>query len=262
MSAVPLHVSDLSDRVLVSLRGLLGGTWYNVTVTAESAAGNSSAVTVSALSRNASTPSSVPSLSVSDVSSTSVMVAWTVPDDSTGSPLTGFRLFVHSPMAPWWSGDAFELPASANSTRLPDLTPASSYVTSLVAVNALGTSPPVNASFTTLTVQPPEAIYSLGGDLVSVPRPVDASAAVNTTAGAWLDVAWLQPACNGSNHGHAVACANATYVAVVVTAAWAVVSTATASEWVLSGLASRHGSRSVVLTVRASGMEWLRYCGH
>lgn len=132
------------------------GTEYTFEVSAISSLGSGPAGQVTATT--IVTAPDAPQLTVSEVTATSALLSWTVPDDG-GSPIIDYGLQVDTETP-------ITIPAGENSYTLTGLMPSATYDVSLFARNKLGAGDPTQETLTTSAASTPGApklVVSLNG---------------------------------------------------------------------------------------------------
>ena len=158
-----------------TVTGLTNGTTYTFTVVATNVAGNGPASSAS----NDVTPAAVPgapSAVTAVKGDASATVSWTAPASTGGSPLTGYTVTT-SP-----GGQTTTVAPDRTSTTVPALANGTAYTFSVVATNAVGSSPAAKSGSVTPSTVP------------GAPTLVTATRGDKTAA-----VSWTAPTSNGGS---------------------------------------------------------------
>jgi hypothetical protein len=142
-----------------TVTGLTNGTTYTFTVVATNASGSSPASSPSADTTPAAVPGA-PTGVVAVKGDASATVSWTAPSSTGGSPLTGYTVTA----AP--GGQATTVAPDRTSTTIPGLTNGTAYTFSVVATNAVGSSPAAKSGTVTPSTTPgaPTLVTAVKGD--------------------------------------------------------------------------------------------------
>lgn len=172
-----LTITQSGTTPSATITGLTAGTNYTFHVTATNAAGTSAASPESNTVRPVSVASAPTAVAASVTGLSTATVTWNAPADDGGSPITGYRVTA-SPS----TGVSIVQNGTDTSAQVSGLTAGTSYIFSVVAINAAGSSPAA-ASASTLIATAPAA-------------PAAPSATV--TSGSSVNLAWAAAAANGS----------------------------------------------------------------
>ncbi|HEY5117340.1 MAG TPA: fibronectin type III domain-containing protein, partial [Nakamurella sp.] len=184
LNAVQANPSPLGPTSSYTVKGLLNGTTYYFTVRALNAVGSSTASNV-ASAIPAAAPSAPIQVSAYRGKST-VGLRWIAPDNTGGSPITGFNVYKGTTPGGESSTpvNASPLPATAVSYTATGLTNGTAYYFKVKAVNVVGASPLSNqATATPATTAPP-------------PWPASLTAAAGAAS---VGLTWTAPASTGGS---------------------------------------------------------------
>jgi hypothetical protein len=169
-----------SNSLSFNVTGLNRATSYRFRVSAVTSFGAGALSSVRTQSTLAVVPSAPGAVSVSNVTSSSAVLAWTVPADNGGSALTNYKVETSRDGGTTW----VTVPRTVSTLlglTLSGLAPGTQYEVRVSAINVIGAGPVSTTTLTTLATS------------ASAPRTVTASAVTSST----LTLSWLIPLSNG-----------------------------------------------------------------
>lgn len=165
-----------TSSLSTTITGLARNRTYNVAVTATNSAGTSPSVLVSKVYLSSVIPTAVQEITV-DVNSVTATVKWKYPKDNGGSGVKNYTVTLKK-----GSTVVSTVTTTRMDTVLKGLNPMTSYVVTVAANNAVGTSPAAGKSFKSGAVAPD--------------KPTNVKA---TVSGDSVTATWTAPAYNGGS---------------------------------------------------------------
>lgn len=165
-----INVYDSSNNVIASgAENIYGGDVFSVDA---STGGNPTG------------PQSPTNLSATSISSSQINLSWDAPSDTGGSAITGYSIERSTDSGSTWN--ALDANTGSSSTAYSDtgLTPSTSYMYRVSAINSVGTSSPSNtASATTFAA-------------ATIPQP-PTNLTANAISSSEIDLSWTAPSDDG-----------------------------------------------------------------